>query len=167
MLGTKLHGVRTLVFCLYIILAAFLTCGSLAAEDYTLSKGQTVYVPVYSNIYSSAKKVPIDLANILSIRNTDTEHSIRVTAVDYYNSKGGLVKNHYAKATTLAPLESTHIFLSNRDKEGGFGANFVVKWETEKEVNAPIIECVMVGSEGRAFITSGHVIKSTSNCPIG
>lgn len=161
MLCTKHHGVRPLVFCLYVVLVAFFTCGSLAAEDYTLSKGQTVYVPVYSNIYSSAKKVPIDLANILSIRNTDTAQSIRITSVDYFNSKGVLVKKHYAKATTLAPLESTHIFLSNRDKEGGFGANFIVKWEAEKEVNAPIIECVMAGSEGRAFVTSGHVIKGT------
>jgi len=133
----------------------------LAAEEYALSKGQTVYVPVYSNIYSSAKKVPIDLANILSIRNTNTEHSIRITAVDYYNSKGALVKSHYAKATTMAPLESAHIFLSNRHKEGGFGANFIVKWEADKEVNEPIIECVMAGSEGRAFITSGRVIKDS------
>jgi len=161
MVGTKDHGIRVLVFCLYVVMTVFFTCSSLAAEEYTLSKGQTVYVPVYSNIYSSAKKVPIDLSNILSIRNTDTEHSIRITAVDYYNSKGVLVKNHYAKATTLAALESTHIFLSNRDKEGGFGANFIVKWEADKEVNAPIIECVMAGSEGRAFITSGHVIKGT------
>ena len=87
MVGTKEHGFRILFFCLYVVLTTFFACGSLAAEEYTLSKGQTVYVPVYSNIYSSAKKVPIDLANILSIRNTDTEHSIRITAVDYYNKE--------------------------------------------------------------------------------
>ncbi len=161
MTGTKQYEIRFLVCCIYIALATLFTCDSLAAEEYILSKGQTVYVPVYSNIYSSAKKVPIDLANILSIRNTDTAHTIRVTAVDYYNSKGTLVKSHYTKSTTMAPLESTHIFLSNREKEGGFGANFIVKWESDKEVNAPIVECVMAGSEGRVFVTSGRVIKTT------
>jgi hypothetical protein len=132
----------------------------LAAEDYILSKGQTVYVPVYSNIFTSPKKVPIHLSNILSIRNTNTTHSIRVTAVDYYNTKGALVKKYYAEPVTMAPLETADIFLSNRDTEGGVGANFIIKWDAETEVNTPIIECVMAGSEGRAFVTSGRVIKT-------
>jgi hypothetical protein len=161
MVLTKQHEMRVLICCVYMVLIALFTCGSLAAEEYVLSKGQTVYVPVYSNIYSSAKKVPIHLANILSIRNTDTAHAIRVTSVDYYNTKGTLVKSHYTESTTMAPLESAHIFLSNRDKDGGFGANFIVKWEADKEVNVPIIECVMSGNEGQAFVTSGRVIRAT------
>ena len=56
MVGTKDHGIRILVFCLFVVLTALFTCSSLAAEEYTLSKGQTVYVPVYSNIYSSARR---------------------------------------------------------------------------------------------------------------
>ncbi len=56
--------------------------------DYVLSRGQTVYVPVYSNIYSSPKAVPNNLANILSIRNTDLTRAIHVTVVDYYDTKG-------------------------------------------------------------------------------
>ena len=78
MVSTKQHEMRVLICCVYMVLIALFTCGSLAAEEYVLSKGQTVYVPVYSNIYGSAKKVPIHLANILSIRNTDTAHAIRV-----------------------------------------------------------------------------------------
>jgi len=138
-----------------------LACGHLLAADYVLSRGQTVYVPVYSHIYSSPKAVPNNLANILSIRNTDLTRAIQVTVVDYYDTKGALVKKHYTEDVTLEPLESTHIYLSEGAKEGGFGANFIVKWVASEEVNAPIIECVMAGNQGRAFVTSGRVIKES------
>lgn len=37
MVGTKGHGIHILVFCLYVVLTAFFTCGSLAAEECTHS----------------------------------------------------------------------------------------------------------------------------------
>lgn len=131
---------------------------SLATTDYLLSKGQTVYVPVYSNIFTAPKEVPIHLANILSIRNTDIHNAIQVTSVDYYDTKGALVKKYYPQAITLAPLETTYVYLSNQDQAGGFGANFIVRWQTTRDVNVPIIECLMVG-QGRAFVSPGQVIK--------
>ena len=155
----KTRVIRVLACCTCVVL---LSCGPLLAAEYALSAGQTVYVPVYSNIFSSPKAVPNNLANILSIRNTDLTRSIRITVVDYYDTKGALVKKHYTEAVSLAPLESTHIYLSERAKEGGFGANFIVKWMASEEVNAPIIECVMAGNQGRAFITSGRVIKESA-----
>lgn len=151
---------RSIGVLTFLVLALLLVSGPLAAEEYALSRGQTVYVPVYSNIYSSTKKVPIDLANTLSIRNTDPSYAIRVTAVDYYDTKGVLLKKYYKEPAALAPLESTHVFLSNRDKTGGLGANFIVKWEAEQEVNVPIIECVMSGSQGLGFVTKGQIIKA-------
>lgn len=132
---------------------------SLAVSGYILSNGQTVYVPVYSNIYTAPKEVPVHLANILTIRNTDIHHAIKLTAADYYNTKGVLIKRYYQKSVTLAPLETTHIYLSEQDQEGGLGANFIVRWEAVKEVNSPIIECLMVGNQGRAFVSPGQVIK--------
>ncbi|MCM2264424.1 MAG: DUF3124 domain-containing protein [Desulfuromonadales bacterium] len=131
---------------------------SLASVEHALSKGQTVYVPVYSNIFNAPKEVPIHLANILTIRNTDIHNAIQVVSADYYDTKGALIRKYYQKPVTLAPLETTHIYLSERDQEGGFGANFVVRWRADKEVNLPIIECLMVG-QGRAFISPGQVIK--------
>lgn len=156
---TKKPAIRVLACSACVVL---LTCGQLLAADYILSRGQTVYVPVYSNIYSSPKAVPNNLANILSIRNTDLTRAIQVTVIDYYDTKGALVKKHYTEAVTLAPLESTHIYLSEGAKEGGFGANFIVKWVASEEVNAPIIECVMAGNQGRAFITSSRVIEDSA-----
>ena len=130
-----------------------------AFADVTLSKGQTIYVPVYSNIFTAPKAVPVHLANILAIRNTDLHNVIRVTSVDYYDTKGALVKKYYPTAVTLSPLETTHVYLSERDDAGGFGANFIVRWQANKEVNPPIIECLMAGREGRGFISPGQVIS--------
>jgi hypothetical protein len=130
-----------------------------AAAAAALAKGQTVYVPVYSNVFAAPKEVPIHLANILTIRNTDLHQPIEVTAADYYDTKGTLIKKFYQKTVTLAPLETTHIYLSERDQEGGLGANFIVRWQAAREVNAPIIECLMVGNQGRAFVSPGQVIK--------
>jgi hypothetical protein len=47
-----------------------------AGADMRLFKGQTVYVPVYSHIYSGDREQPFYLAATLSIRNTDTKHAI-------------------------------------------------------------------------------------------
>ena len=41
-----------------------------AAAEPRLGRGQVVYVPVYSNIFSAPKKIPFNLATMLSIRNT-------------------------------------------------------------------------------------------------
>lgn len=133
-----------------------------AATDYLLSKGQTVYVPVYSNIYTAPKEVPIHLANIIAIRNTDIHNPLQVTSADYYDTKGTFVKKHYQKPVILAPMETTYIYLSERDQEGGFGANFIIRWQAEQEINAPIIECLMVGNQGRAFVSPGQVIKENT-----
>ena len=63
---------------------------------------------------------------------------------------------------SLAPLESAYIYLPEDDTAGGFGANFIVKWSAAKEINAPIIECVMIGAksgQGISFVSPGRVIK--------
>ncbi|MCF8068086.1 MAG: DUF3124 domain-containing protein [Desulfobacterales bacterium] len=145
-----------------LLLVLFFTQVCMASLEYRLSKGQTVYVPVYSNVFSSPKKVEFNLATMLSIRNTNISNPITISSVDYYNTKGELIKKLYDRPVTLAPLESTYLYSPETDKSGGFGANFIVKWNAEKEVNVPIIECVMIGAssgQGISFVSIGQVIK--------
>ena len=90
---------------------------------------------------------------------------INIVAADYYDTKGKLVKKYYLQAITLAPLESTDIFIPEEDTTGGTGANFIVKWNSQKEVNAPIIESVMFGmksGQGISFVSPSQEIKDTS-----
>ena len=51
---------------------------------------------------------------------------------------------------------------SQSDTSGGWGANYIIKWESEKEVNEPIIESVTFGARGAhtiSFISRGKAIK--------
>ena len=64
--------------CLLIILVGMTAPVSLFAEDIKLSSGQTVYVPIYSHIYSGVKGRPFDLAATLSIRNTNLKSPERL-----------------------------------------------------------------------------------------
>lgn len=150
---------------LCIAILSFSCKAALASTDYRLSKGQMLYVPVYSNIFSAPKKIPFNLATILSIRNTDMTNPIKILAADYYDTRGKLVRKYFQQPMLLAPLESTDIFIPEDDTAGGIGANFIVKWSSQKEVNAPIIEAVMIGmksGQGISFVSPGQEIKETT-----
>jgi len=67
-----------LTFLILSILAFALCQSSQAASDVRLAKGQTLYVPVYSNVFSAPKAVSFNLATILSIRNTDMSNPITI-----------------------------------------------------------------------------------------
>lgn len=161
-----LSGKRPIAgFLLSLVLLATNLSVATASTEYRLSKGQTLYVPVYSNIFSAPKKIPYNLATILSIRNTDMSNNITIVTVDYYDTRGKLVRKYYNQPLNLAPLESTDIFIPEEDTTGGTGANFIVKWKSNKEVNVPIIESVMIGmksGQGISFVSPGQEIRETS-----
>jgi hypothetical protein len=147
-----------------ILLSIFLfpIC-SQAKTDTDLSSGETVYVSIYSNIYSGPKAVRLELAAMLSIRNTDPKYPITILKADYYDTGGNIVESYLKKPVKLKPLESTYIYLKEYDKRGGPGANFIVKWQAEKKVNQPIIEGVMVGTrQGISLICPGQIITEHS-----
>ena len=137
---------------------------SVQAEELSgLSKGETIYVPAYSHIYSGNREVPLFLTVTISIRNIDSRNSIKVTAVDYYESQGNLLKKFIDSPIILKPLESTHYVVPQKDKAGGSGANFIVEWKSDKPVNSPIVEAVMIASGGGAisFISRGQALIKT------
>jgi hypothetical protein len=55
-------------------------------------------------------------------------------------------------------MGSDFYYVKTSDTKGGYGANFVVKWKSDKEVNEPIVECIMTGTRGNhsvSFISQG------------
>jgi hypothetical protein len=126
-----------------------------------LSRGATVYVSIYSNVYVGPRATPLQLAGMLSIRNTDPRHTIIVTSVDYYDSGGRMIRSYLEEPLELGGLASTRYYIKEYDKEGGSGANFIVRWHSRKEVNVPIIEAIMTGAgrgEGISFRCPGQEI---------
>lgn len=133
-----------------------------ASSEFRLSNGQTLYVAAYSNIFTGPRKLPFQLATTLSIRNTDLSSSFQVTSIDYYGTDGRLVRRYLDKALILGPLASTYVHIEEKDTSGGFGANFIVRWKADKVINAPIVECLMIGAtsgQGISFVSPGQEIR--------
>lgn len=150
-----------LSFAVFLTLCLWQT-GAQGKDTVSLSKGQAVYVPVYSHIYDGDQKYRLYLAVTLSIRNTDPAHSITVQDVDYYDSEGNLVKKYIDDPITLKAMASMRYMVKASDKAGGSGANFIVRWVAGKEVNPPVIESVMIGTQmqqGISFTSRGQVIQ--------
>ncbi|MBI9084950.1 MAG: DUF3124 domain-containing protein [Desulfobacterales bacterium] len=156
---------RKRYFSVYLIPILLLFCFvplSLQAEETSvLSRGQTIYVPAYSHIYSGNRERPFFLTVTLSIRNIDQNHPIEIGLVDYYETQGKLLKKHIAQPVWLNPYGSIRYVIPEKDKSGGSGANFIVEWKSETPVNPPIIESIMIGTQsqqGISFTSRGRAI---------
>lgn len=127
------------------------------------SRGEIVYVPIYSSVFYQDGKKTLELAATLSVHNVDLQNPITVEKVDYYNTKGELIRKHLDKAVVLKPLETKNFVIEKEDTTGGTGANFLVQWQSPGgTVNSPIIEALMISAgsgQGISFTTAGRVIK--------
>lgn len=165
---TRVHSGKTtqaIVFSLGLALFAALAAPASRAESQIrLLRGQTVYVPAYSNVYYGDREAPWYLAVILSIRNTSPEHPVTVLSVGYYNSDGKLLTQYLNSETPLGPLASTRVIVKESDKSGGPGASFLVRWKSDKPVPEPVIETVMISTvtqQGISFTSRGHPIAES------
>ena len=160
------NGDSWLGICSIAVLLTLMTGAAVAEERQALSRGQTVYVPVYSSIWygnvdSRLKASKLLLSSMLSIRNLDPDNNIVVNSVRYYDTDGKLLKEDNL-ARALAPLASTDVFIEFKDDTGGTGAKFIVVWQADVPVNPPIIESVnthFTGTQLTAFLSRGRPIK--------
>lgn len=147
-----------ILLCLFVMAPEL----SRAAEKASgLSTGQRMYVPAYSHIYSGNRERPFMLTVTLSIRNIDPLNPIEIRSVDYYETRGKLLKRYIDAKVILKPLESLRYVIPERDNSGGAGANFIVEWRSGKAVNPPIVEAIMIGTQnqqGVSFTSRGQVI---------
>jgi len=148
----------TIAFLISSLLFAF---PALSIESKSeLSSGQTVYVSIYSNIFTN-----VGLAGMLSIRNTDLHNPLTILSSKYYDNNGKELKEYVQKPITLEPLGSTSFSVKEDDKSGGFGANFIVKWKADKDINPPVVESIMIGmreGKGISFVSQGKVISENT-----
>ena len=143
-------------------LALFFAVAASAGDEASPKvRGQTLYVPVYSHIYSGDRERPVYLAVTVSIRNTDPGHAIRLAVVDYFDTEGRRLQQFIAEPVVLPPLASTRFVVKESDKAGGSGANCIVRWDAETPVNPPIVESVMISTAsqlGISFTSRAQVI---------
>ena len=112
MLSLIFHRHKILLYS--IVLSIILFPVFVQAEaDKVLSSGETLYVPVYSNVYSGPKANPLQLATMLSIHNVDPKYAITILKVDYYDSNGKFIESYIKKPVNLKPFTHTFFILKN------------------------------------------------------
>lgn len=129
------------------------------------SRGEQIYVPIYSSIFYENGKSTLELAATLSIHNVNPDGKLTLLRADYHDTKGKLIKKYVDKPVILNPLETKNIVIDRSDTAGGTGANFLVEWQAQEDVVSPLVESVMVNATsnlGIAFTTVGKVVKQTT-----
>ena len=130
------------------------------------SQGQLLYLPIYSHILhgditSAGKPMELLLSAQISIRNADPSSPIRVTSVQYYDGTGRRLKEFAARPVVVPPLGAQEFYVPKSDSSGGTGASMLVRWQSDKPVNPPVVEAVhaeVAGTRGLAFVTTGRPI---------
>lgn len=160
MRGTKTAAIYFYVF-IWAIMGIFPDQGN-ANSNQILSTGQSVYVPVYSHIYHGDQERKFNLTVTLSIRNTNLKKDIMIHSIDYYNSEDELLKNYLEAPIVLKKFSTIHYVVNANDKSGGSGAKFIVRWNSKKLSNVPLIEAIMVSTQsgqGISFVSRGQAIQ--------
>jgi hypothetical protein len=146
--------------------AAWLLGGAAEASEIPTSRGQTVYVPIYSHVYRGDKEQQFPLAATISIRNTDPAQPITILSVDYHDSEGRLLQQYLMSPLRLAPLASTRYVVKETDMSGGSGAKCLVRWKAASPASLPVIEAVMIGTraqQGISFTVRGVAVRAESD----
>ncbi|MEM6318276.1 MAG: DUF3124 domain-containing protein [Bacteroidota bacterium] len=131
-------------------------------DDIDLAYMDTVYVPIYSDIYSQSRDTRVYLTATLSIRNTSLTDSMYLKEIDYYDTGGQLVREYIDNNLLLTPMQSIDYVIEENDVAGGTGANFILVWGAKEDNLKPLFQGVMLstaGQQGISFLTEGISIS--------
>jgi hypothetical protein len=156
---------KKLLLALFILVASG---ASPAMAIDALTRGQTLYLPVYSHVWYGDRvvdgKYPLKnlVSALVSIRNTSLKTPIRVVSARYYSTTGTLLTEYLAAPQLVPPMGTLELFVERQESEGGSGANFIIEWDSEALTNPPIVEAVHADIKGHqtlTFVTSGRQIQ--------
>lgn len=141
-------GICALVFALLAAATA-----AIGQEARPPSKGQTLYLPVYSHmLYGNLGKKggasSVLLSTLVSIRNTDSRRPLRVLSAKYFDTGGKLLGERLPVPVLIPPLGTHELFVELNDASGGSGANFLIRWDAEQAVNPPLVEGLHANMDG-------------------
>ena len=102
----------------------------------------------------------------LVVRNTDSASAIVLTAVDYRDSEGEHLRHYVEEPMVVNPLASAEFTVKESDTTGGHSPSFIVRWEADRTVNAPVVETLMIGggnTQGISFVGRAWVIEEAGD----
>ena len=135
-----------------------------AGGDIILSRGQTVYLPVYTYVYVEGRALTFPVTPTLSLRNTDPANPITIVSAKCYSPTGKLVRDYLEKPIKLDPLNSVKYPVKETEFKESGGPCFLITWKADREVNAPMVTCISIGSRGQqgiSFVSEGRPISTS------
>jgi len=140
--------------------------GSYATGQVVVGKsvGQDLYLPIYSHVWHGemSKNVPEKtLVSVsVSVRNTDSSKAIRILSAKYFDTQGNGLREYVASPMTIGPMGTYELFVPRSDDTGGSGANFVIRWQSDKPANPPIVQGL------HANLTVGRSLTFTTSAVV-
>ncbi len=145
-----IRGLRRVVV-LVLGVSVFLCAGpgpASAEAPIGKSRGQTLYVGTFSYVEMGERGRRFPLTPILIVRNTDLTRTITVTSAEFRDSRGELHHQLVKTPVVLEPLASREFTVRDPDQTGGQSPSFILRWEADEIVNAPVVEVLMFGAAG-------------------
>jgi hypothetical protein len=132
-----------------------------------LANSHTIYVPAYSSIrLGSIERGVVDLATTLSIHNISEDRPLTILRADYFDTSGNLIRHYVPEPITILPLGTVEAFVPVQDTRGGTGANFIVEWAAAQPTIEPLVEAIMIGTEGtKGFTFTSRGVNASSLKP--
>ena len=159
----KVNNIKTVMVILLILTILFANDVSFA--DIEQTQGQTIYLSLYPKIERGGKKGASFLTTILTIRNTDLQHSITVNSINFHDSNGVLKKHVLKEPMILNAISSKSMRFEAKelDTESGMAGCFIIVWKSSERVSEPLVEGI-IGTSGTGWVTSsvfyGRVIEN-------
>ena len=129
-----------------------------------LSYRDTIYIPMYTEIYMEHDTWKLGLTPTISVRNTSLKDTVYIEEIDHYNSQGELVHQYHENILFLGPLQSIEYVVAERESEfeAMIGGSFIIIWGANSSKVKPIFQGIMVsshGPQGISFLTEGVSIS--------
>ncbi|MBI5938230.1 MAG: DUF3124 domain-containing protein [Betaproteobacteria bacterium] len=151
---------------LFAMLLGLLSGLAMAGEPASTSRGQTLYLPIYSHVWYGDKERHREpykamMSALVSIRSTDPVKPLRLLSARYYSTDGKLLAEYVPKPRVLPPLGTIEFLVEQREAKGGSGANFLIEWEADQPMNPPWAQAVHVSIQVQrslSFITEAREV---------
>lgn len=138
---------------LHTLLCCAIAMPALAQEARPLSKGESLYLPIYSHmLYGNVDKkgwAPKALLSaMVSVRNTDAKRSLKLVSARYYDTQGTFLREYLVAPVSIVPFGTHELLVDLHDTSGGSGANFLLRWEADAAMNPPLVEAIHANMDG-------------------
>ena len=125
-----------------------------AVDTNTLKPAREIYVPI--NLESNTPNGYREIRTIIKIRNTSFYDSLYLSALDYYDMDGMLLKRVFDSTVLVKPMATISVIIKNSEFESQ-GDNFIVRWHSKNPLHQPFIQTVNLDDVNRVISVENGV----------